>query len=89
MDVLSAHRILQSRLPAEPGIENCHWVEPPERLQFYIQVGKDSLESKELFNRHHIRLNCVTETCYNMFYYLPVRGGIFCIKMLKKELTLI
>ncbi|XP_017292559.2 carbohydrate deacetylase isoform X2 [Kryptolebias marmoratus] len=52
--VLSDLRILYTRVPVEPGLQNCPWL--PEHLQsFYIKVEKDALDSIPVFKRHGIR----------------------------------
>ncbi|KAM4577467.1 carbohydrate deacetylase [Odontesthes bonariensis] len=52
--VLSDLRIPYTRVPVEPGLRNCPWL--PEHLQrFYMQVGKDALDSVPIFKHYGIR----------------------------------
>ena len=52
--VLSDFAIPYTRVPVEPGLQDCPWL-PLHLRAFYTQVEKDALESVDVFSRYRIR----------------------------------
>ncbi|XP_037734342.1 carbohydrate deacetylase [Chelonia mydas] len=52
--VLEEYGIQYTRVPVEPGLHSCAWIEPP-LMDFYLGVEKDSLDTVDVFTRHGIR----------------------------------
>ncbi|EMP40268.1 UPF0249 protein ydjC like protein [Chelonia mydas] len=52
--VLEEYGIQYTRVPIEPGLHSCAWIEPP-LMDFYLGVEKDSLDTVDVFTRHGIR----------------------------------
>ncbi|XP_038228633.1 carbohydrate deacetylase [Dermochelys coriacea] len=52
--VLEKYGIKYTRVPVEPGLHSCVWIEPP-LMDFYLGVEKDSLDTVDVFTRHGIR----------------------------------
>lgn len=52
--VLEEYGIKYTRVPIEPGLHSCAWIEPP-LMDFYLGVEKDSLSTVDVFTRHGIR----------------------------------
>ncbi|XP_050779963.1 carbohydrate deacetylase [Gopherus flavomarginatus] len=52
--VLEEYGIKYTRVPVEPGLRSCAWIEPP-LMDFYLGVEKDSLDTLDVFKRHGIR----------------------------------
>ncbi|XP_030438560.1 carbohydrate deacetylase [Gopherus evgoodei] len=52
--VLKEYGIKYTRVPVEPGLRSCAWIEPP-LMDFYLGVEKDSLDTLDVFKRHGIR----------------------------------
>ncbi|XP_028904888.1 carbohydrate deacetylase isoform X2 [Ornithorhynchus anatinus] len=52
--VLESHGIQFTRVPAEPGLARCDWLEPP-LLDFYEGVGADGRAAAGEFAQHGIR----------------------------------
>ncbi|KAH0625574.1 hypothetical protein JD844_015149 [Phrynosoma platyrhinos] len=52
--VLEEYGIRYTRIPIEPDLPRCDWIDPP-LMAFYRSVEKDSLDTVEVFRKHHIR----------------------------------
>ncbi|XP_074869187.1 carbohydrate deacetylase isoform X4 [Carettochelys insculpta] len=52
--VLEEYGIRYTRVPIEPGLHSCAWIEPP-LMDFYLGVERDSLDTVDVFTRHGIR----------------------------------
>uniref|UniRef100_K7FG92 Carbohydrate deacetylase n=1 Tax=Pelodiscus sinensis TaxID=13735 RepID=K7FG92_PELSI len=52
--VLEEYGIKYTRVPIEPGLHSCVWIEPP-LMDFYLGVEKDSLDTVDVFTRYGIR----------------------------------
>ncbi|KAJ6656525.1 hypothetical protein lerEdw1_003650 [Lerista edwardsae] len=52
--VLEDYRITYTRIPIEPDLPRCDWIEPP-LMDFYLGVEKDSIETVDVFRKHGIR----------------------------------
>lgn len=53
-EVLEEYGIEYTRVPVEPGLHNCDWIEP-SMMDFYVGVEKDSLNTVDVFTKHGIR----------------------------------
>nr|XP_033811412.1 carbohydrate deacetylase isoform X2 [Geotrypetes seraphini]XP_033811413.1 carbohydrate deacetylase isoform X2 [Geotrypetes seraphini]XP_033811414.1 carbohydrate deacetylase isoform X2 [Geotrypetes seraphini] len=53
-EVLEKYSIAYSRIPIEPGLCNCDWIEQ-DLMEFYLGVEKDSINTLDVFTRHGIR----------------------------------
>ncbi|OXB84845.1 UNVERIFIED_CONTAM: hypothetical protein H355_015967 [Colinus virginianus] len=53
-EVLEEYGIKYTRVPIEPGLHNCDWIEP-SLMDFYLGVEKDSLNTVDVFTKHGIR----------------------------------
>ncbi|XP_065595362.1 carbohydrate deacetylase [Cyrtonyx montezumae] len=53
-EVLEEYGIKYTRVPIEPGLHNCEWIEP-SLLDFYVGVEEDSLNTVDVFTKHGIR----------------------------------
>ncbi|XP_042297329.1 carbohydrate deacetylase isoform X2 [Sceloporus undulatus] len=52
--VLEEYGITYTRIPIEPDLPRCDWIDPP-LMAFYRSVEKDSLDTVDVFRKHHIR----------------------------------
>ncbi|XP_019362485.1 PREDICTED: carbohydrate deacetylase [Gavialis gangeticus] len=52
--VLEEYGIKYTRVPIEPGLHSCDWIEPP-LMDFYLGVEQDSFNTVNVFTRHGIR----------------------------------
>uniref|UniRef100_UPI00398EFED9 carbohydrate deacetylase n=1 Tax=Pristiophorus japonicus TaxID=55135 RepID=UPI00398EFED9 len=52
--VLSDYGIKYTRVPIEPGLHDCDWIEQ-QLMDFYLQVEKDAFNSIDVFRSHGIR----------------------------------
>ncbi|XP_061458980.1 carbohydrate deacetylase [Rhineura floridana] len=52
--VLEDYGIKYTRLPIEPDLPRCDWIDPP-LMDFYLDVEKDSLKTVDVFRKHCIR----------------------------------
>ncbi|NXJ04588.1 YDJC deacetylase, partial [Odontophorus gujanensis] len=53
-EVLEEYGIKYTRVPVEPGLRNCDWIEP-SLMDFYVGVEEDSLNTVDVFTKHGIR----------------------------------
>ncbi|XP_021269120.1 carbohydrate deacetylase isoform X3 [Numida meleagris] len=53
-EVLEEYGIEYTRVPIEPGLHNCDWIEP-SLMDFYVGVEEDSLNTVDVFTKHGIR----------------------------------
>lgn len=53
-EVLEEYGIEYTRVPIEPGLHNCDWIEP-SLMDFYVGVEEDSLKTVDVFTKHGIR----------------------------------
>ncbi|KAM3826397.1 carbohydrate deacetylase [Vipera latastei] len=53
-EVLEGYGITYTRVPIEPDLPRCGWIEPT-LMDFYLGVEKDSLSTIEVFQKHGIR----------------------------------
>ncbi|XP_060641900.2 carbohydrate deacetylase [Anolis sagrei] len=52
--LLVDYGIMYTRVPIEPDLPRCSWIDP-SLMAFYRSVEKDSLETVDVFRKHHIR----------------------------------
>ncbi|XP_063171757.1 carbohydrate deacetylase [Candoia aspera] len=52
--VLEDYGITYTRIPIEPDLPRCGWIDPP-LMDFYLGVEKDSFNTIEVFRKHGIR----------------------------------
>lgn len=52
--VLEDYSITYTRVPIEPDLPRCDWIEKP-LMDFYLAVEKDSIETVDVFRKHGIR----------------------------------
>ncbi|XP_007422504.1 carbohydrate deacetylase [Python bivittatus] len=52
--VLEDYGITYTRVPIEPDLPRCGWIDPP-LMDFYLGVEKDSFNTMEVFRKHGIR----------------------------------
>ncbi|XP_027669894.1 carbohydrate deacetylase isoform X2 [Falco biarmicus] len=52
-EVLEEYGIKYTRVPIEPGLQNCDWI-PPSLMDFYLGVEEDSFNTVDVFTRHGI-----------------------------------
>ncbi|KAF7240734.1 Carbohydrate deacetylase [Varanus komodoensis] len=52
--VLEDYGITYTRVPIEPDLPRCAWIDPP-LMDFYLGVEKDSLNTVDVFRKHGIR----------------------------------
>ncbi|XP_039580201.1 carbohydrate deacetylase isoform X1 [Passer montanus] len=53
-EVLEEYGIKYTRVPIEPGLQNCDWI-PPSLMDFYLGVEEDSFNTVDVFTKHGIR----------------------------------
>lgn len=52
--VMEDYRITYTRVPIEPDLPRCDWIDPP-LMDFYLGVEKDSINTMDVFKKHRIR----------------------------------
>ncbi|XP_021269119.1 carbohydrate deacetylase isoform X2 [Numida meleagris] len=63
-EVLEEYGIEYTRVPIEPGLHNCDWIEP-SLMDFYVGVEEDSLNTVDVFTKHGISNCCIEELTSN------------------------